>query len=154
MTAVLRTLAMCSALLFLNTASAAGQIAARATYVGDGSFELPTAGRISPRDPVAIAVAPNGALHVVDGDGQVVVFGRDGAPDRTYGAGRLNEPLAIAFDELGRVYVLDKGLKQVQVYNERGEQQLVIGGDNRGVSQLGDPVALALGPRGFVYSSR
>jgi len=142
---------MCSALLFLNTASAAGQIAARATYVGDGSFELPTAGPISPRDPVAIAVAPNGALHVVDQAGQVVVFDRDGTPDRTYGTGRLTEPLAIAFDELGRAYVLDKSLKQVQVYDGRGEQQLVIGGDNRWVSQLGDPVALALGPRGFVY---
>ena len=151
MTAVLRTLAMCSALLFLNAASAVGQIAARATYVADGSFDLPTAGPISPRDPVAIAVAPNGTLHVVDQDGQVVVFEADGTPDRAYGAGSLTEPLAIAFDELGRAYVLDKGLKQVQVYNGRGEQQLVIGGDNRGVSQLGDPVALALGPRGFVY---
>ena len=41
MTAALRTVITCSALLFLNLASAAGQIAARATYVGDGSFDLP-----------------------------------------------------------------------------------------------------------------
>ena len=151
MTAALRTSAMCSALLFSNMVSVSGQIAARATYVGDGSFDLPTSGPISPRDPVAIAVAPSGALHIVDRDGQVMVFDRDGAPERSYGVGRLNEPLAVAFDELGRAYVLDEGSRQVQVYNGSGEQQLVIGGDNQGASRLNDPVALALGPRGFVY---
>ena len=151
MTAALRTSAMCSALLFLNVASAAGQIAARASYVGDGSFDLPTSGPMSPRDPVAIAVAPSGALHIVDQDGQVVVFDRTGAPARSYGTGRLRDPLAVAFDELGRAYVLDEGLKQVQVYNGSGEQQLVIGGNNQGASELDDPAALALGPLGFVY---
>jgi tetratricopeptide (TPR) repeat protein len=142
---------MCPVLLFLNMGSATGQIAARATYVGDGSFELPAAGAVSPRDPVAIGVAPSGALHIVDRRGQVVVFDADGAPSRAYGVGSLDEPVAVAFDVVGRAYVLDGGLKQVHVYNGTGEQQLIIGGDNRGVSQLDDPVALALGPRGFVY---
>ena len=151
MTAALRTLTMCSALLLLSMASAAGQIAARASYVGDGSFDLPTSGPLSPREPAAIGVAPSGALHIVDRDGQVVVFDRAGAPDRAYGSGRLERPIAIAFDELARAYVLDNGLKQVQVYNERGAQELVIGGDNQGASRLDDPVGLALGPRGFVY---
>ena len=151
MTAALRTVITCTALLLVNMASAAGQIAARATYVGDGSFDLPPAGPTSPRDPAAIAVAPDGALHIVDRRGEVMVFDRVGAPVRAYGAGGLDQPVAVAFDEVGRAYVLDRGLKQVNVYDRRGEPQHVIGGSNRGASQLNDPVALALGPRGFVY---
>ena len=135
----------------MNPASAAGQIAARATYVGDGSFNLPPAGSTSPRDPAAIAVAPDGALHIVDQQGVVMVFDRSGTPVRSYGAGSLDEPVAVAFDEFGRAYILDKGLKQVLVYNGEGEQQLVIAGADGGASQLNDPVALALGPHGFVY---
>ena len=151
MTAALRTVITCAALLLLNMASAAGQIAARATYVGDGSFDLPPAGPTSPRDPVAIAVAPDGALHIVDRRGAVMVFDRAGAPVRTYGAGVLDQPVALAFDEVGRAYVLDHGLKQVNIYDPKGEPQHVIGGSYRGAAQLNDPVALALGPRGFVY---
>ena len=151
MTAALRTVTTCTALLLVNMASAAGQIAAGATYVGDGSFDLPPAGPTSPSDPAAIGVAPNGALHIVDQRGQVMVFDRAGTPVRAYGVGSLTEPVAVAFDESGLAYVLDKRLKQVFVYNGRGEQQHVIGGSDRGVSLLDDPVALALGPRGFVY---
>ena len=40
MTAALRTATTCSALLLLNMVPAAGQIAARSTYVDDGSFAL------------------------------------------------------------------------------------------------------------------
>ena len=151
MTAALRTGVACTALLLVNMASATGQIAARATYLGDGSFDLPPAGPASPSDPAAIAVAPNGELHIVDQRGQVMVFDRAGAPVRAYGAGSLDEPVAVTFDELGRAYVLDKGLKQVNVFNRRGEPQYVIAGSDRGASQLNDPVSLALGPNGFVY---
>ena len=151
MTAALRTVTTCSALLLLNVASAAGQIAARATYVSDGSFDLPPAGPTSPRDPAAIAVAPDGTLHIVDQRGQVMVFDPAGTPVRAYGGVSLDEPVAVAFDESGRAYVLDKGLKQVLVYNGEGDQQYIIAGGDRGASQLNDPVALALGPHGFVY---
>lgn len=151
MTAVLRTVTICSAFLMLNIASAAGQIAARATFVDDGSFDLPAAGPTSPRDPAGIAVAPDGRLHIVDKSGQVMVFERDGSPVHAYGAGSLSEPVAVAIDEFGRAYVLDHGLKQVNVYNGTGEQRLIIGGSDNGVAQLNDPVALAIGPRGFVY---
>jgi DNA-binding beta-propeller fold protein YncE len=112
MTAAFRTVIACTAFLLVNIASAAGQIAARATYVSDGSFDLPPVGPTSPRDPTAIAVAPDGALHIVDRRGQVMVFDRAGAPMRAYGADGLDQPVAIAFDDAGRAYVLDNGLKQ------------------------------------------
>ena len=151
MTQALRTVTTCSALLLLSAALAAGQIVPRATYVDDGSFELPPAGPTSPRDPAAIAVAPSGRLHIVDQNGQVTVFNPDGSPARSYGSGGLREPVGIAIDELARAYVLDKGLKQVNVYNGTGELLLIIGGSDRGVSRLNDPVALAIGPSGFVF---
>ena len=151
MTAALRTVTICSALLLVSMASASGQIAARATYVGDGSFDLPPAGPTSPRDPAAIAVAPDGELHIVDERGRVLVFDPAGVPVRSYGTGSLTQPVGVAFDELGRAYVLDNDLKQVLVFNGRGEPLHVIGGSDDGVSELNDPVAVALGPRGFVY---
>ncbi len=151
MTAAVRTVTICSALLLMSMASASGQIAARATYVGDGSFDLPPAGPTSPRNPVAIAVAPGGELHIVDRSGRVLVFDPDGTPVRSYGAGGLRRPVGVALDELARAYVLDDDLKQVNVYDARGEPLHVIGGSRDGVSELNDPVALALGPHGFVY---
>ena len=119
MTAALRTVITCSALLLVNMASAAGQIAARATYVEDGSFNLPPAGPTSPSFPVAIAAGPDGALHIVDRFGQVMVFDRAGTPVRAYGQGRLTQPVAVAVDEFGRSYVLDKQLKQVHPRRRR-----------------------------------
>ena len=151
MTAALRTATICSALLLLNMVPAVGQIAARSTYVDDGSFNLGPEGPTSPQDPVAIAVAPNGTVHIVDRRGLVMVFDRSGTLLRAYGASSLTEPVAVTFDESGRAYVLDKRSKQVLVYDEEGEQQLVIAGGNRGPSRLNDPVALTLGPHGFVY---
>lgn len=142
MTAALRTVVACTTLLLVNMASATGQISARATCLGDGSFDLPPAGPSPLRDPAAIAVLPNGDLHIVDHRGQVMVFDRASAPVRTYGSGSLDEPVAVTFDELGRAYVLDKGLKQVNVFDGRGEPQHVIAGSERGASQLNDPVAL------------
>ena len=151
MTAVLRPLAACSVLLLLNVAAVAGQIAARASFVADGSFDLPPAGPTSPADPTAISVAPDGALHIVDRRGQVMVFDRAGTPVRTYGAGVLTEPVAVAFGEAARAYVLDAESKQVHVFDRGGEPEFVIGGGARGASRLNDPVALVIGPRGFVY---
>ena len=151
MTAALRTVITCSALLLVNMASAAGQIAARATNVEDGSFNLPPAGPTSPSVPVAIAAGPDGALHIVDRLGQVMVFDRAGTPVRAYGLGSLTQPVAVAVDEFGRSYVLDKQLKQVLVYNEEGEVQFIIAGGARGASRLNDPVSLAFGPHGFLY---
>ena len=96
MTATLRTVTTGTALLLVNMASAAGRITAGAIYVGDGSFDLPPAGPTSPRDPAAIGVAPNGALHIVDQRGQVMVF------DAAVPA-RLRDTLSNRLDELGSV---------------------------------------------------
>ncbi len=74
MSAVLRTWAISVAFLFAGVASAAGQIVARSTYLGDGSFELPPAGPTYPQEPSAIAVCPEGSIHIVVQRGQVMVF--------------------------------------------------------------------------------
>ena len=59
MTAVLRPLAACSVLLLLNVAAVAGQIAARASFVADGSFDLPPAGPTSPAHAQRRTQAPS-----------------------------------------------------------------------------------------------
>ena len=151
MIAMLRTWAISVAFLFAGVASAAGQIVARSTYLGDGSFELPPAGPTSPREPSAIAVGPEGSIHIVDLRGQVMVFDPTGAPLRSYGSGLLRKAVGVAIDETGTAYVLDSDLKQVKVFDGEGGERYAIGGSGRGPAQLDDPVGLALGPHGFVY---
>ena len=151
MTVVLRTWTLSVACLLSGATPAASQIVARSAYLGDGSFELPLAGSMSPRQPNAIAVGPDGSIHIVDQLGQVVVFDPAGTPVRSYGSGVLRKPLGVAIDEAGTPYVLDGDLKQVKVFDREGGELYAIGGPGRGPAQLDDPVGLALGPRGFVY---
>lgn len=151
MTAALRTWTIGVAFLIGGVAPAAGQIVARSTYVVDGSFELPPPGPTSPREPNAIAVGPDGSIHIVDQRGQVMVFDATGTPLRSYGSGLLRKPLSVGIDETGTAYVLDGDLKQVKVFDGEGGELYAIGGGRRGPAQLANPVALALGPHGFVY---
>lgn len=127
------------------------QIVARATYVNDGSFELPAPGTAAPTEPVAMAVGFDGAIHIADRRGPVFVFEASGAPARSYGSGELGEPLAIAVDDRGAPYVLDGNPKQVQVFRPSGELWYTIGGSRNGPARLNDPVDIAIGPSGFVY---
>ncbi len=101
MTVVLRTWTLSVACLLSGATPAASQIVARSAYLGDGSFELPLAGSMSPRQPNAIAVGPDGSIHIVDQLGQVVVFDPAGTPVRSYGSGVLRKPLGVAIDEAG-----------------------------------------------------
>jgi len=151
MTVVLRTWTLGVACFFSGATPVASQIVARSTYLGEGSFELPLAGSMSPQQPNAIAVGPDGSTHIVDQLGQVVVFDPTGTPVRSYGSGVLRKPLGVAIDEAGTPYVLDGDLKQVKVFDREGGELYAIGGPGRGPAQLDDPVGLALGPRGFVY---
>lgn len=135
----------------LGTTDLSGQIAARATFMGEYSFELPAPTSDGPIDPRGVAVAPDGFLHIVDREGKIVVLHPSGDLVRTYGVGSLVRPQAVAFDDDGRAYVLDGDLKDVHVFDGAGTEQYVIGGAPGSVARIEEGVDLAVGPGGFVY---
>ncbi|HSE23814.1 MAG TPA: peptidyl-alpha-hydroxyglycine alpha-amidating lyase family protein [Pyrinomonadaceae bacterium] len=76
--------------------------------------------------PSDVAVAPDGSFYVSDGYGnnRVVKFGADGKFLLQWGtkgknAGQFDLPHALTFDR-GRVYVLDRGNRRVQIFDSQG----------------------------------
>jgi DNA-binding beta-propeller fold protein YncE len=126
--------------------------AARASYVAQGSFELPAKGQPGGIDrPYALAVGPGGAIHVTDGEGFVQVYDAEGSPARRYGQGQLARPEAVAVSAEGYAFVLDTDRKQVFVYDADGQTLGTISRSGKRGGELSDPIDLALGPAGHVY---
>jgi peptidylamidoglycolate lyase len=103
--------------------------------------------------PTNVAVAPDGSFYVSDGYGnsRVVQFGADGRFVRQWGtkgtaAGQFNLPHGIAIDREGRVLVVDRGNKRVQVFDARGAYLTEWKGP-----PFGSPQAIAAGPDGAAY---
>jgi len=84
------------------------------------------------RRPSAVAIAPNGDIHVADtGKRRVVVFDRSGAYVTTYGeAGdqplQLWEPLGVAVAPDGRSFVVDKSKNKIVVFDANHRASKVI----------------------------
>ena len=85
------------------------------------------------RGPHGLAVGPGGLLYGTDGAGaRVLVLDGGGRELRSWGrrgkgAGELEDPEDIAVDPEGRVFVLDHGRSDVQVFDARGRLQRRIG---------------------------
>ena len=76
--------------------------------------------------PSDVAVAPDGSFYVSDGyrNNRIMKFAPDGKflfqwGTKGKGPGQLDLPHAIAFAS-GRVYVVDRGNKRIQVFDEKG----------------------------------
>lgn len=99
----------------------------------------------------ALAVSPMDEVAALDRDGKSVsLFDRDGRPIgriATKGAGyQLNNPVDVAFDALGHLYVADRNAAQVLVFDIGGT--LVATVSSAGMRQ---PVAVALDAAGRLY---
>jgi sugar lactone lactonase YvrE/tetratricopeptide (TPR) repeat protein len=126
--------------------------AVKANFVAEGSFELPAKGRPGSLDrPAALALGPDGSLHIADSRGAVHVFDAGGAHRRVYGQPKLKRPVALAIAADGQAFVLDAAVKQVIIFGPEGAFLSTIGERGAKGGQLSDPVDLALGPSGHVY---
>ena len=132
-------------------ATVQSQLVAKAEFVGDGSFTLPTAGEGALRRPRSLAWEGTDQIHVADERGPVAVFTAGGAFVRSYGAGTLKEVASLAIDPAGRAYVLDPDQKVVFVFDSTGQVVHQIGSPGGSAGQLDEPLDVAVGPAGFVY---
>ncbi len=148
-----RTIVWASALATLATLSTSALAQApKASYVPEGSFQLPKKGEPGGAErPTAVAVAPDGEVHVADERGQIYVYGESGSYVRSYGETRLRRPVAVAITAAGAAFVLDADRRQVLVFDASGLYLRAWGEKGSRGGQLSDPIDLALGPAGFVH---
>ena len=132
-------------------AGALAQPVAKANFLAEGSFALPTSGEGVLQRPRALAWGGANQIHVADERGTVAVFGGAGAFVRAYGTGTLKKVAALAIDGAGRAYVLDPDQKTVFVFDSAGQVVRKIGFPGSAAGELDEPLDLAIGPTGLVY---
>ncbi len=113
---------------------------------------------------LALAVEPSGALlWITDSKKRCIHridLERTGVPSIVGAVGTNNgqfeEPVALAVDEAGRVYVLDAEQYRVQVFDRTGAFLFAFAQKGKGAGELYDPEQIAASPAGdacFVYDS-
>lgn len=103
---------------------------------------------VSDRGSHAIrVVAPNGSIRTLAGNGQ------EGNVDGVGGAARFRQPIAVAVDDSGNVYVADRDNHTVRLIDPSGKVSLVAGTGAAGSSngpaasaQFNQPYGVALSP--------
>lgn len=108
------------------------------------------------RGPHGMAVSGKGIVYAANTrNSRVEAFSAEGAflfsIGPALGPHRMQEPVAVAWDEAGFVYILDRGLKRVFRCEPSGGLKSVWGEGGEESGKLGDPVALAYDGNGYVY---
>lgn len=117
-----------------------GKIVARIGSPGKQKGEL--------RDPEDFAISSAGVVLVADsGNHRVQAFNSDGVFLKEIvgdASGKLDNPVAIAFDSRDQIYVVDKGRSVVSIFSANGDPQVVFGDKSaqNGKPVLAKPVAL------------
>lgn len=149
-----RVLSLAVALSLAAVTVADAQETVSASFVADGSFTL--SGGIGvpvPEKPVAVAIAPDSSIYVLDEDGPVYHYERSGNFRRTFAQNWVKKGVDLEVGSDGRVFVLDGDDKRVYAFPPEGEGEvpLAIGRSGGGGGGIDDPVDLDVGPAGFLY---
>jgi len=103
------------------------------------------------KDPVALAVR-EGRLYLLDSAPPCVkVFDLSDKPAMKMGENvRMSEPVDIAADARGTVYVVDRGMRCFHVFDSNGIYLNVRGRRGQGLGEFESPAAVAVAPNGNV----
>ncbi len=115
-------------------------------------------GRNELREPVDVAVLPEGRVVVLDRRRDAIVtFSRSGRWIRTLGGPRgggelrLRDPVRIETDPRGRLWVVDRGDHRVVALDEDGRELVSIGTLGSDKGRFRYPVDIAFDERGRIY---
>lgn len=102
-----------------------------------------------------LAVATDGTLYVAGAGSQVRVFDAAGSPRGTIGQpgtapGQLQQPVDVAVDRGGDVYVADDRNGRVEKFAPDGRHLLTVGTPGEGREQLSRPRAVAVDGSGLI----
>jgi virginiamycin B lyase len=120
---------------------------------GDGEFEF----RRGSDHPGGIAVDAQGTVLVVDDNGRVQEFDRNGVFLRKWGAGRgtadgqFDEPTGMAVAPDGSIYIADMNNNRIQKFDASGRFLSKWGTRGRGEGQFDLPLDVAVDADGSVY---
>ena len=102
-------------------------------------------------EPVDVARGPRGRLFVVEKDNrEVMVFRADGSFESGFRVDGWREPYAVAVDAAGFIYVLDRGAKQISVFDGYGIPRWTLGPTLPSGVELRDPRDIAVDAAGRV----
>ncbi|MFH7325811.1 6-bladed beta-propeller [Desulfurivibrio sp. C05AmB] len=107
--------------------------------------------------PVAVAVGPEGRIHVVDSlNHRVQVFGADGQFLLTFGSvgdgpGYFARPKGVAVDSEGNIHVLDALFDNVQIFDGDGRLLMAYGGPGQAPGRFWLPATIFIDGRDRVY---
>ena len=101
-------------------------------------------------------MAPNGNVYVADDRDRIQVFSPTGSFISVWGSpgsaeGQFDDPVDMAFDGSGNVYVADFKNQRIQKFDSGGGFLLSWGGFGTGNGQFVGPVAVATAPGGNLY---
>lgn len=126
-----------------------------ARYQRDGTFQSRIGeGRIKRAE--GLAVGPDGDLFVAGNGSQIEVYGADGSFRRSIGtvgsaAGQLVKPIDMAFDDRGRLFVIDVGNRRVEIFDPSGRHLSSVGGPGEQSGQFTAPRSIALDALNRLY---
>jgi DNA-binding beta-propeller fold protein YncE len=93
----------------------------------------------------AACVSTDGSVYVCDpGQRRVVVFDNAGIPQRSFGEGELNEPVAVALDGREQAYVADTKARAIGVFDTSGRLVGRIDSSNLSCAPMEGPTDVAI----------
>ncbi|MBO07859.1 MAG: hypothetical protein CL478_06230 [Acidobacteria bacterium] len=102
-------------------------------------------------EPVDLDRGPRGRLFVIEKRSrEVLIFDAGGVLSAGFSYHDWREPYALAVDSLGYVYVLDRGLKRIDVFDQDGGFLWTLGPVLPGGIELGDPRDLTVDSTGRI----
>jgi uncharacterized repeat protein (TIGR02543 family) len=109
------------------------------------------------KDPIGIAIEPNGYVYVADNNNhRIQAFNSSGAYLFQFGSlgtgdGQFKCPWGISVSPNGYVYVVEYLGHRVQVFNANGSFIFKFGSYGIGNGQFNYPTGIAIAPNGYVY---
>ena len=102
-------------------------------------------------EPVDLGRGPRGRLFVIEKRRrEVLIFDADGVLSAGFSYHDWREPYALAVDSIGYVYVLDRSLKRIDVFDQDGGFLWNLGPVLPGGIELGDPRDLTVDSTGRI----